>query len=227
MTTSGTTCAYGRRTAIDRLALRAPSHGRKDTAPFLRSTTSCETAIPPRLDPAALYPEFAPLVSRLVRQYGDDPQMREDLVGEIYFRFAAFVAAYDPERGIPLRAYLVDQLTLSVFNWARARRRDRGREASIHAQSAAFATSHAVDPTSDWDHALATERIAAALPAAIEALPGRQRCVLIWRYYEQRSFEDIAGIMGIQSATARSLLRNALNNLRRWAAQNGFEWEQR
>jgi len=39
--------------------------------------------------------------------------------------------------------------------------------------------------------------------------------VLIWRYYEERSFEEIAGMLKIQTATARSLLRHGLNTLRK------------
>jgi DNA-directed RNA polymerase specialized sigma24 family protein len=43
----------------------------------------------------------------------------------------------------------------------------------------------------------------------------RQRKIVIWRYYEERSFEEIASILQIQPATARSLLRHGLNNLRK------------
>lgn len=224
--TISTVCSGRRRTAINRLALLSPTPSRPSLAATPARGSLRLEAQPACADAATLYPEFAPLVSRLVRQYGDDPQMREDLVGEIYCRFSAFVGAYDPSRGIPLRAYLIDQLTLSVFNWARGRRRDRGREASLEAQPVTFASRHSADPTPDWDQAIETESIQAALPAAIAALSERQRRVVIWRYYEQRSFEEIAELMGIQKATARSLLRNGLNNLRRWVAQSGLEWQQ-
>src|SRR5207244_4443409 len=59
----------------------------------------------------ALYAEFQPLVWRLIRQYGDDADLREDLIGEIYARFRTVLAAYDPHRGVPLRPYLVRQLS--------------------------------------------------------------------------------------------------------------------
>ena len=55
----------------------------------------------------------------------------------------------------------------------------------------------------------------AALPAAIAGLSERQRQMVIWRYYEDRSFEEIAGLLQTQPATVRSLLRHALANLRR------------
>lgn len=214
-------------TAVGRLALLASSPRRNGALAPCPPVGLCADPAGAVLDAAQIYPEFAPLVSRLIRQYGDTPQMREDLVGEIYCRFAAFVSAYEPSRGIPLRAYLVDQLTLSVFNWARGRRRDRNRETSLEAQPDTITSARAGDPTSDWDHALQTEAIRAALSMAIEALPTRQRRVVILRYYEERSFEEIARIMGIREATARSLLRNGLNNLRQWVAECGLEWSQR
>src|SRR4051812_22993567 len=52
-----------------------------------------------------LYEEFTPLVRRLLRQYGTDPELRHDLAGEIYCLFCSFVDAYDPGRGVPLKPY--------------------------------------------------------------------------------------------------------------------------
>src|SRR5947207_14177253 len=57
----------------------------------------------PNWDREALYAEFQPLVRRLIRQYGDDAEMRQDLAGEIFFRFCILLASYDPCRGVPLR----------------------------------------------------------------------------------------------------------------------------
>ncbi|HLK55766.1 MAG TPA: sigma factor, partial [Chthonomonadaceae bacterium] len=79
-------------------------------------------------DRERLYAEFAPLVRRLVRQYGQDAEMRQDLVGEIYYRFCALLDAYDPTRGVPLRPYLVRQLTAATYTYARQQWRIRRRE---------------------------------------------------------------------------------------------------
>src|SRR5579871_1501032 len=79
-------------------------------------------------DPALLFAEFAPLVHRLIRQYGQDPELRQDLEGEIYCRFCALLEAYDPERGVPLRPYLVRQLTASIYTYARYHWRLQKRE---------------------------------------------------------------------------------------------------
>ncbi len=160
-----------------------------------------------------LYTEFVPLVRRLLRQYGTETGLREDLIGEIYFRFSALLDAYDPERGIPLRPYLVRQLSASIYTFARHQWRRQRREMSMDA----LMVDHAAhpDPARQWDDMLAMEQVKKALPQAFARLSVRQRQVVVWRYYEDRSFEEIAGRLNIQVATARSILRHGLNNIRR------------
>ncbi len=160
-----------------------------------------------------LYAEFVPLVRRLLRQYGTEAGLREDLIGEIYFRFSALLEAYDPERGIPLRPYLVRQLSASIYTFARHQWRRQRREMSLDA----LMVDHSAhpDPARQWDDMLAMEQVSKALPQAFARLSVRQRQVVVWRYYEDRSFEEIAGRLNVQVATARSILRHGLNNIRR------------
>jgi RNA polymerase sigma-70 factor (sigma-E family) len=50
---------------------------------------------------------------------------------------------------------------------------------------------------------------------ALLALPPRQRVVIVLRYYEQRSDDDIAQLLGISRGTVRSQSARALEKLRR------------
>jgi RNA polymerase sigma factor (sigma-70 family) len=166
-----------------------------------------------------LYRDFQPLVRRLTRQYGEDPELRKDLAGEIYCRFCSLLDAYDPSRGIPLRAYMVRTLTASVYTYSRSQWRRQHREVSLDADSgSAEPAVSLLDPSRQWDRAMLTQEVLNTLPEAISQLPLRQRQVVIWRYYDSRSFEDIAELLHIRPATARSLLRHGLNNLRRKVA---------
>lgn len=174
-----------------------------------------ETRIPATdEDRNKLYAEFAPLVRRLIRQYGDRPEDREDLVGIIYCYFHSLLDAYDPARGVPLRPYLVRQLSLSVYTYVRQQRQRSKRCVSIDANPNCY-PGLLDDPTTTWNTNLMHLQVQQTLPDLIASLPERQRYVVIWRYYEERSFEEIADALGIQTSTARSLLRHALNNLRR------------
>ena len=49
----------------------------------------------------------------------DTPEVREDLSKGIYHQFRVLVNAYDPARGIPIKPYLVRQLTATIYNYAR------------------------------------------------------------------------------------------------------------
>jgi len=161
------------------------------------------------------YAEFAPLVRRLIRQYGQDAEMREDLTGEIYCRFCALYEAFDPTRGVPLRPYMVHQLTHATYTYARQQWRVRKRESTWERAEVRAELRDSFDPTDDWLTALTQEQIAALLPAAFRKLAPRQRSVVIWRYFEERSFEEMAEMLGVRPVTVRSMLRHGLHNLRK------------
>src|SRR5579862_920535 len=176
------------------------------------------------IDREALFAEFAPLVNRLIRQYGRTFDMRMDLVGEFYCLFHTLLDRYDPERGIPLRPYLVRQMSATAFTMARKQWRLASREAptcealDLH-DAAIRARLIDLDPTPLWDAAMVQSQLAGMLPALIQELPCRQRQVLIMRYYEDRPFEEIARLLEIETSSVRSLLRHALNKVRLKIAQ--------
>jgi RNA polymerase sigma factor (sigma-70 family) len=169
----------------------------------------------PRFYREELYAEFAPLVKRLLRQYGTDAEIRRDLTGEIYCLFCSFVEAYDPARGVPLRPYLVRQLTASVYTYVRREWTRNGRELSDNWSDGGVRVEQSYDPTASWITELSDQQLLATLPDAIAQLPDRQRKVLLWRYYDDVPFEEIARVLCVEQSTCRSLLRHALSNLRK------------
>src|SRR5205823_10025098 len=148
--------------------------------------------------------------------------VRDDLRGEIYYRFCELVAAYDPGRGIPIKPYLVRTLTASMYSYARSGWRLRQRESSLDADVDWELRPGTPNPSDEWDDQLMTRSVLQALPDAIARLPLRQRQVVIWRYYESRSYEEIAQTLEIQPATARSLLRYGIRALRREIGAQGL-----
>ncbi len=179
----------------------------------VHSTSSSDEALL-NLHPDQLFEQFYPLVRRLVRQYGDNPEIRNDLEGEIYYRFCLLVKAYDPSRGVPLRPYLVRQLTASIYSYARQYWRRQYRETSLEVFRPSYSGKRLEDPTDEWDNAIELEKVKHVLPLAVAKLSERQRKVVIWRYFEDLAFVEIAERLGIQTSTARSLLRHGLNRLR-------------
>lgn len=81
----------------------------------------------------------------------------------------------------------------------------------------------ALDPTPQWIHNVALQQIIATLPVSLSQLPERQRRVVIMRYYEQRTFEEIAQVLDIKAATARSLLRHGVQSLRKHISLGAYQ----
>ena len=170
----------------------------------------------------SLYADFLPLVRRLIRQYGDTHELREDLEGEIYWRFCSLLDEFDPERGVPLKAYLVRKLIASVYTFARSQWRRQQHEVVLDSEYNEIEYIRVEDPTQEWTHQLVKEEVGQALYHAVEQLPSRQRQVIFFRYYEDRSYEEIAARLSITEATARSLARHGINGLRRYLASLGL-----
>lgn len=174
-----------------------------------------------------LFSEFQPLVRKLIRIYGTEPGLREELPGEIYCRFCLLLDAYNPERGIPLKPYLVRQLTSSVYTFARHQWRRQKREVLLepdHGDSIRPHFDPYFDPSETWNDTLMFQGLRQGLPQAFSHLSSRQRQVVIWRYYEAQSFEEIAERLDIQVSTARSILRHGLHNIRRRMEEAGHTY---
>jgi len=161
-----------------------------------------------------LYASFGPLVRRLVSKYGLDAETREDLRGEIYCCFCRLLEEYDPQRGIPLRAYMVRALTTAVYGYARSQRAWKGRETSLDATPETPELSDPSSPVHGWEDDLLSEDVCRALPEALKTLPARQQQAVIYRYYGAHSYAAVADLLHVAPATARSLVRNGIRSLR-------------
>lgn len=161
----------------------------------------------------ALFLELQPLVKTLIRRFGGDHELRKELYSEIYCRFCALLEAYDPDRGVPLKAYLIRSLPTAVHSFVRAYYRTCNREVLVPDPFENYRAAH--DPTADWDWALVLRELTERIPAVIARLPLRQRQVVILHCYQSQSYEAIARELHISAATARSLMRYAIRGLRR------------
>lgn len=162
-----------------------------------------------------LFREFVPFVTRFARRHCADADMRAELLGEAYLCIAGLVERYDPRHGVPLRPYLVCNLRWHLFALWRTHRRRQSREVCLNDHDRADPDRFGNDPTDAWISRLERERLIGHLPNIICEIPARQRNALVWRYYEGLEYEAIAIRLGVKEATARSLLRHAVNGLRR------------
>jgi RNA polymerase sigma-70 factor (ECF subfamily) len=158
-------------------------------------------------DPAA----FAPLYRRYLRPVYGYVRARvrsraeaEDLTGEVFVRALRALPAYR-ERGRPFAAWLF----AIARNVVADRRRSGRADAPIDAAGAL------ADGAGDAALGLVRREELARLAAALDALPGAQRDVVVLKFFGQRTHREIAELFGRSEPAVKMLLQRALARLRR------------
>jgi len=145
-----------------------------------------------------LYRVHAPVALRFALMLTGERELAEDLVQEAFVRVAAKLDSLrEPDA---FGAYL----TRAVANLAKSHFRHQ-QVVARHERSLGTGPL-AADPAD----AIADER----LMRALRGLPIRQRAVIVLRYYNDASNEEIAGTLGIPIGTVKSLLSRGLAKLR-------------
>jgi RNA polymerase sigma factor (sigma-70 family) len=163
---------------------------------------------------AALYLEIQPLVRSLLARHRGDPELCQELPGEIYCRFHRLLDRYDSSRGVPERAYLIRCLQAGIYTWVRSRWRRRGHEVELTDRLAEYWPSAHRDLAAEIADADHLKTLVQAVRRAVLELPPRQREVLIARYYGGASYEEISRSMNIGRTTVRSLARHGIIRIR-------------
>ena len=154
----------------------------------------------PRVDAQALgtlYDTYARQLFRLAYRLLGTREDAEDVVHDVFVGLPEALAHYE-ERG-RLDAWL-RRVTVRVA-LMRQRTRERRREISLH--------SAADIPTPPG---LTPEQM--ALRAAVNALPGALRSVLVLKEMEGYSHAEIAALLGISAVTSRVRLYRAIKRVR-------------
>src|SRR5438105_5067120 len=93
-----------------------------------KSTRTHHEGPAPLPAPAEVMDRYGPYCRRLIRKYGSNPELRQDLIGETYCLVHDLLQSYDVSRGVPLSAYLFSRLRSGVFTYARREWRREARE---------------------------------------------------------------------------------------------------
>ncbi len=163
-----------------------------------------------------IFVAYFPALCRFVRPYMRSPDEAEELVQEVFLRIWQQRTAWAPSN---LRAYLFGAARNSAINVQRHNRViARFEEAAVREQLIPGVGQRPVPP----DVAIQTSELAAALKAAVNAMPERRRQVVILRWEHHMSQSEIAQALGItvrtvetQFARAMVFLRNRLASFRR------------
>lgn len=132
-----------------------------------------------------------------------------DAANQTFLKAYRSIASYDPSR--PMKHWLLRIAVNEAITIGRARTRERARSAP----ESEAALVPAATPTPE---ATAVEREARdGIRAAVAALPDRYREVVVLRYFNELSVDEVAAVLGRSSSTvgvqllrARQLLRKAM-----------------
>jgi RNA polymerase sigma-70 factor (sigma-E family) len=128
-----------------------------------------------------------------------DARLAEDLVQDVF----AEVARRWPEMHQIERpdAYLRKMVVNAATSWSR---RARNREIPVTVTESAVSVPDTADAMAARDE----------MWTLLATLPARQRAVLVLRYYEGLSDQEISAVLGCSGGNARSLASRALATLR-------------
>jgi RNA polymerase sigma-70 factor (ECF subfamily) len=148
------------------------------------------------------------LALRIVRLQAD----AEDVLQEVFAQVWRQAPRYDASRGTVI-GWLVTQTRSRALDRLR---RGRARPQATDDEQAAQALA---DSAPGIDLTLVSAQQAAAVRAALEALPENQRVPLELAYYEGLSQSEIAGKLGVPLGTIKTRIRQALLRLREAMAE--------
>jgi RNA polymerase sigma factor (sigma-70 family) len=152
----------------------------------------------------ALYEAEHAALTRFARLVSFDPVLADDLVQDAFLRLG--LRRNWPARVDDPPAYLRRIVANLAKDHKRAERRRRSREERV----------------TEWDRAVAgavdfeagTDPGVVALRTVLAGLSPQQRAVLVLRYFEDRSVEETAAVLGISSGSVKTHSHRGLQRLR-------------
>ncbi len=192
--------ASGEAVRLPNASSATPVQAGEDTALARRARSGDAQAF------AALYERYFERVYRYVYYRVREDVEAEDVTSEVFFRALRAMPRYEPRQ--PFLAWLYRIARNAIIDRARAARpRVSFEDALAHPDSG----EHVVDPDAQL---LATDR-RARLRAALAHLTAEQQEVVVLRFVEGLSAEEVGKMMGKRAGTVRGLQFRALQSLRK------------
>lgn len=152
---------------------------------------------------AALLEEHRGIVLKIARVYAFEPEERRDLAQEIAIQLWRAFPGYDPQRRFSTWMYRI-ALNVGISHG----RRERGRRACFEPLLDEHLAQFEAQPPAESD-----EQRLAQLEQFIEGLDALNRALIVL-YLEQRSYAEIAEILGLSTTNVATKLGRIKQTLR-------------
>lgn len=162
-----------------------------------------------------VFAAYADRLTRYVASYVKSWDTSRDIVHDVFLQYWRRQQKQEPIRDVGAYLYTLAR------NRALDYRRHQAIERRHREEAAAPWGGDSLEPSAPADaerHVLASE-IAAMVQRAIDALPARQREVLLLRCEQEAGYREIAAALGIAAKTVDTHFQRALRNLRKMLEQ--------
>lgn len=159
-----------------------------------------------------------PVISLISKVLGDrgDRATAEDLAQETFVKVYLKLAAFDTTRRFSSWLFRIAHNTaIDAMRRSRTTVVVSDDPAEIESLSDAASVENAPDPAE-------TAALGRALDEALSSLRPEHRAAIMLRYEEGLPFEDIAHVLGVAEATARSFVHRARKQLAARLAESGW-----
>lgn len=158
---------------------------------------------------ARMYSQYKDHIYRMVTFLVNDRNDTNDVVSEVYIALFRSLANYDVQK--PFTAWLNGLIVFQTRNWNRTlwrkfRLQTKTKDEAVHSKNLADSADI---------HLLQHEEQHEVLQI-VQKLPFKLKSVVLLRYYQEYSFQQIADVLEIPLGTAKSRHHKAIQQLRKY-----------
>lgn len=190
------------------LADLAPGDG--ESALIARAAAGDRTAF------HALVERHRPMVYRVAYQFAGNHHDADDIAQEVFIKVFQALARFRQDAQFTSWLY---RIAMNACIDHRRRQSPHLAHREMDEPDLALDATPAAEPGPE-DRAAGAE-LGAAMQAAVDQLPPRQRLIFVMRHYEGLKLHEIASALGLQDGTVKRQLHTAVHRLRRVLAAHG------
>lgn len=160
-----------------------------------------------------LIESFRPLMLSMIRRYVYEVDAVDDYLSEAAIVLLNAVETFDEDLGVPFSGYLKKELFYYFVNVAKSYQQVESLDLAIGADESLSLLDLLADPADIEGDYVRSEDLS-ALQRYLPQLRDRQRWVIEEHYGKNRSFRELAEVMGVTANSLVKLHRRAIADLR-------------